>query len=160
MTDDRENIYELSEKYKKLIEHKNRLANIGHDLAKRLKSARAEAAGRKQYAEDLKAKIIEQHGELCELGERHAKLCRQVEDVYRLVDRHTPFGRLVPLVSAVNWLIEDKSLWRTWADLDSQELRKLKHEHRAARQLLFDVGIFTETLSEGIQQLLNRSKPE
>lgn len=60
MTDDRDaQLYQLHEELKKLKTDYDRLARITATYYKSLCSARAEAAGRKAYAEKLKARIAE-----------------------------------------------------------------------------------------------------
>lgn len=68
MTDDLgTQLYDLHQANRELQERLDRSVRHSKNLYKRLRSARAEATGRKAYAEDLKAKIVEQHIELCEL---------------------------------------------------------------------------------------------
>lgn len=119
-----------------------------------LRRARAEAKGRKAYAEDLKAKIIEQHVELCDLTAKYNQLKDASDAAYVLVDKHTPYGRYVPLANVLNWLVESQNLYRSSADEDSRRLREISGDRHRAIGMLMDRGIYCTSLEEGIQELL------
>lgn len=147
----------LRHENERLTERISRYYKHNRNLGKLLRRARAEASGRKAYEEDLKAALINQHVELCELTEKHTALSQTVNITYQLVERYTPYGRHVPLRNVVHWLITERSTWRTYAERDSRELRLLKDERSRAVSILMDHGIYQGDLEAGIKELLDRA---
>ena len=157
MTDDHgTQLYNLHQVNRRLTERLDRSARIAEELHRRLRGARAEAAGRKAYAEDLKSALVNQHVELCEVAEKYTAIKQTIDAAYELINAHTPFNRRTPLPNVVNWLVEDRGMWRMWSADDKQELRRIKDERRRAQALLFDAGIYADTIDQGIKELLAR----
>lgn len=123
-----------------------------------INSYRAEAEGRREYGEALKAQLINQHVELCKLTEKYDKLKQASDAAYVLVEKHTPYGRHVPLRNVINWLIESRELYRTYSDRDQRELRLLKDDRHRAIGLLMDHDIYSGGLAQGIKELLARTE--
>lgn len=155
ITDLQEKLYTAHQEKRKIEEDYARLARITASYDKNLRAARAEAAGRKTYADDLKNKIVKQHIELCQLTEKYSTLKEAVDAAYQLIDRHTPYSRRVPLPNVVNWLITMMDDWHQDAEQAERKRRELWDERNRTWRLLYNAGIYTETTDEGIKQLLN-----